>query len=119
MDKKQLLLSILILLFVYGCATISISGTFGSGSPDISATVEVPIKSSQKEVHTDFGTLRRGMTQNEVKDILGEPKFISKAYDNFQFYWYQFNDNRRIFVYFMDGKVTDVVEKKGATSGNT
>ncbi|KKR03119.1 MAG: hypothetical protein UT30_C0038G0005 [Candidatus Uhrbacteria bacterium GW2011_GWF2_39_13] len=56
---------------------------------------------------TTFGNILKGSTQEQVKQILGEPKYFM-ADKNIDVWYYYFNIDSRLFVYFRNGKVIDV-----------
>ena len=56
---------------------------------------------------TPYGNIQKGSTQEQVKQLLGEPKY-AKASKDIDTWYYYFNEASRLFVYFRDGKVMDV-----------
>lgn len=41
-------ISLVLIIFLTGCIFTSISGTFGSGKPNVQTTIEVPVKIESK-----------------------------------------------------------------------
>lgn len=85
MKKTLLTLSLLFLISSFCCA----EDTVGKG------------------YYTSFGNIPRGFSQEQVKQMLGEPKY-SRTYKDIDVWYYYFNQNSRLFVYFRDGKVMNV-----------
>ena len=95
MNKKQLILACLI------SSILALSHTLNS---KLYAEEKFAVST---DFTTPYGNIQKGSTQKQVKQILGEPKY-SKANKDIDVWYYYFNENSRLFVYFRDGKVIDV-----------
>lgn len=60
---------------------------------------------------TTSGIIEKGMSQGEVERILGKPPYINPSYGRFQLWQYPDADHRKIKVYFIDGRVEEVLEE--------
>lgn len=116
---KPLLLPILILL-LSGCASTTVSGTFGGGKPDVSATINIPITLDQKkQLVTEMGVVYVGMPKEDLAKV-GFTEHLQKAYyrkDNEE--WITFSDwmtkesGDLITFYLVDEKVRGWKEEIG------
>lgn len=108
---KRLPLLILI-LFLPGCASGSVSGIIGKGKPHISGTVNIPIKLSKETFKTPYGIIERGYAPEQVKQIMGDPHKIVAEKGTVDIWYYDFGDNR-YFVHFIDSEVVEVSKAEG------
>ena len=60
---------------------------------------------------TSFGAIENGYTQRQVVDILGNPHHVS-SHNKTDIWYYLFDEDGRLFVYFIDGKVIEVRNKE-------
>ena len=60
---------------------------------------------------TPFVDIKKSYTKDQVEKILGKLHH-SKATDNVDIWYYCFGNDKRLFVYFMDGKVVEVNDKE-------
>ena len=107
----NLLLPILILL-LSGCASTTVSGTFGGAKPDVSATINIPITLDQrKKLVTELGVVYVGMSKEDLEKV-GFTEHLQKGYHrkgNEE--WITFSDwmteesGDLITFYLVDGKV--------------
>lgn len=114
---KPLLLPILI-LFLSGCASTTVSGTFGGSKPDVSATINIPIALDQKkQLVTEMGIVYVGMPKEDLAKV-GFTEYSQKGYHkegNEE--WITFSDwmteesGDLITFYLVDGKVKGWKEK--------
>jgi len=100
---KFLLLSILI-FFLSGC-------TAAKGTHYEEGLFTIPFGQTEVTYTTPYGIIEKGYTAEQVKAVLGNPLRIS-AYGNAENWYYNFGKDKRLFVYFMDGKVTMVRSKE-------
>ena len=54
-----------------------------------------------------FGIIEKEYNKNKVKQILGNPHHVS-ARNKTDIWYYFFNDDKKLFVYFINDKVIDV-----------
>ena len=95
MDKKQLLVV---------CLISSILVLSHTSNSKLYAEEKLVVVA---DFSTHYGNIQKGSTQEQVKRILGEPKY-AKPYNNVDVWYYYFNEASRLFVYFKNGKVIDV-----------
>lgn len=95
MNKKQLIVACLIYLVIALSHTLN-SKLYAEEKPAVSTDFATP-----------YGNIQKGSTEEQVKQILGEPKY-SKPYRKIGVWYYYFNENSRLFVYFRDGRVIDI-----------
>lgn len=64
------ILLLILILFLSGCASTTVSGAFGSGKPDVSTTIDIPITLSQKkQLATDLGIVYVGMPKEDLYKV--------------------------------------------------
>lgn len=103
---------ILFLFFLTGCASISVSGSFGGGKPDVSATLNIPLTLNQKkQLATDLGIVYVGMPKEDLEKC-GFAEHMQKSYysrDNEEWItysnWMTEEPGDMITFYLVDGKV--------------
>lgn len=78
------------------------------------ASLHTP-KTKETTYQTSYGIIKKGYTHEQVREILGNPHHIS-SYSNTDIWCYSFQEDIVIFVYFINGKVIEVREKRGKTS---
>jgi len=104
---KFLLLTILIFFFS-GCARGKVSGTLGRGKSGISAAIEIPVELPKKDIfYTPFGEVKKGLTMDQVRYMLGNPHRTSSQ-ENSTIWYYHFPDHKRFAVYFINGSITEI-----------
>jgi hypothetical protein len=108
----KVLLLVPLIFFLSACNTIGISGSFGSGKPNITGGIKVPIGPSEVTFKTPYGIIKKGYSKEKVKSILGNAHHMT-SHENTDIWYYYFNDEQRLFVYFIDDKVVEVKEKQG------
>jgi hypothetical protein len=100
---------IILVFFLSGCVSGRVTGSFGSGKPNVSATIEVPVEAPNTNhiFSTAFGDIKRDATKEEVRYILGNPHEINEQRRITTWHYY-LKDNKKIVVTFVDGNVTEL-----------
>ena len=67
---------------------------------------EAPAKGAQHYL-TPFGVIKKGESQTQVKQILGNPHH-ARTTKNGAVWYYYFGPQHRFFVYFVEGRVDEL-----------